>query len=75
MDIVECMTNRDGNILKSDYKGVKNSNDILIDYVFKCDIMPMIWLRLYKRNLFVKPVMPNIHVNNEDVFAFPVSTI
>ena len=71
VDIVECMSNRDGKILKSDYKGVKNSNDILIDYFSNGDIMPMIWLRLYKRNLFVKPVMPNIHVNNEDVFAFP----
>jgi len=71
VDIVECMTNRGGEILQSKYEGIKQSSEILQDYFGNGDIMPMIWLRLYRRSLFVKPVMPNIHVNNEDVFAFP----
>lgn len=71
VDIVECMTKRGEEIIKSNHEGVKNSNDILREYFLEGNIMPMIWLRLYKRSLFSKSVMPNIHVNNEDIFAFP----
>ena len=31
----------------------------------------MLWLRLYKRELFTKPVLPKQYTNNEDMFALP----
>ncbi len=70
-DIVECMTSKDGKIIHSKYEGVKKASEILQDYFLNGDIPTMIWLRLYKRSLFRKPVMPKMYVNNEDIFAFP----
>jgi glycosyltransferase involved in cell wall biosynthesis len=71
VDIVECMTLRDNKIIHSKYEGVKRTSEILKDYFLNGDIPSMIWLRLYNRSLFVNPVMPNMYVNNEDIFAFP----
>jgi glycosyltransferase involved in cell wall biosynthesis len=71
VDIVECMTLRDNKIIHSKYEGVKRTSEILKDYFLNGDIPSMIWLRLYNRSLFINPVMPNMYVNNEDIFAFP----
>ena len=71
VDIVECMSLRNGKLIQSKYKGVKKASEILQDYFLNGDIPSTLWLRLYNRNLFIKPVMPNIYVNNEDIFAFP----
>lgn len=71
VEIIECMTLKDGKIIQSKYKGVRKTSEILRDYFSNGDIPSMIWLRLYKRSLFANPVMPNIYVNNEDIFAFP----
>lgn len=71
VDIVECQTVRDGCIIKSNYSGVQNSHKVLIDYFESGDMPTMLWMRIYRKSLFAKPVFPNIYVNNEDVFAFP----
>ncbi|UOE88713.1 glycosyltransferase [Vibrio splendidus] len=71
VDIVECRTFRDGKIIESKYTGVHKASKILKDYFLYSEIPPMMWMRLYKRRLFDKPVLPNIYVNNEDIFAFP----
>ncbi len=71
VDIVECRTLRNGNIIESNYHGTHDTAQILKDYFFNGDIPSMMWMRLYRKNLFDKPVFPEIYVNNEDVFAFP----
>lgn len=71
VDIVECMTLKGNKVIQSKYKGIKKASEILQDYFLNGDISSMIWLRLYNRSLFVNPVMPNMYVNNEDIFAFP----
>ena len=71
VDIVECRTLRDGKIIESNYHGVHETAQILKDYFFYGDIPAMMWMRLYRNKLFDKPVLPQIYVNNEDVFAFP----
>jgi glycosyltransferase involved in cell wall biosynthesis len=71
VDIVECMTLKGNKVIQSKYKGLKKASEILQDYFLNGDISTMIWLRLYNRSLFINPVMPNMYVNNEDIFAFP----
>ena len=71
VDIVEFMTLMDGKVIQSKHKGIKQTSKILQDYFLNDGIPSMLWLRLYKRSLFIKPVLPNIYVNNEDVFALP----
>lgn len=70
-DIVECQTKRDDQIISSHYVGLKSAEQILIDYFKFAEIPTMLWLRIYKRNLFEKPVLPNFYTNNEDNFALP----
>lgn len=71
VDIVECQTIRDGVIIKSEYEGIHDTSNILRDYFIHGKLPTMLWMRLFRRSLFVKPVLPNIYVNNEDIFAFP----
>ncbi|BDY04074.1 glycosyltransferase family 2 protein [Ferrimonas sp. YFM] len=71
VDIVECRTSRDDEIIESKYFGVHETHDLLKDYFLYSRIPPMMWLRLYRRNLFESPVLPDMYVNNEDIFAFP----
>jgi glycosyltransferase involved in cell wall biosynthesis len=71
VDIVECMSLMDDKIIQSKYEGIEKTSKILKDYFSNFNIPSMLWLRLYRRSLFVRPLMPNMHVNNEDVFAFP----
>jgi len=71
VDIVECSTIREGKIIQSGYNGIHRTSEILKDYFLSGVLPTMIWMRLYRRNLFVEPVMPNMYVNNEDIFAFP----
>jgi glycosyltransferase involved in cell wall biosynthesis len=71
VDIVECQTLREGAIIESNYQGVQVARQVLKDYFVNGDIPPMMWMRLYKNNLFDQPVFPDIYVNNEDIFAFP----
>lgn len=70
-DIVEVDTLRGDKIIANDIcQGLCSSSDVLISY-FEGKIYPMIWLRMYKRDLFSKQVFPDIYINNEDIFAFP----
>jgi len=71
VDIVECRTLREGKIIESNYQGTHATAQILKDYFFNGDIPSMMWMRLYRKSLFDKPVFPDIYVNNEDIFAFP----
>ncbi len=70
-DIVECQTQKDGIIIDSPYKGVYDTKEILSDYLKNGNIPTMLWMRLYKKQLFSKPVLPNLYTNNEDNFALP----
>ena len=70
-DIVECEVFRDGSILSSPYTGLYDANFIFRDYLLYNSLHSMLWMRLYKRTLFQKDVMPELYVNNEDMFALP----
>ena len=71
VDIVEIETKRDNKILSSNLTGIHNSHDVLRQYFTKGGIPSMLWMRMYKRTLFSRPVLPNIYTNNEDMFALP----
>lgn len=70
-DIVEIETRRDAEILGSNLTGLHNSHNVLRQYFTKGGIQSMLWMRMYKRELFEKPVLPSIYTNNEDMFAWP----
>ncbi|WP_313567198.1 hypothetical protein, partial [Empedobacter sp.] len=70
-DIVECQTLRDGIIIESQYSGKWDSRKVLYDYFELGNLPTMLWMRIYKRKLFEKPVFPNAYTNNEDNFALP----
>mgnify|MGYP005988273867 CR=1 FL=1 len=71
VDIVECNTIREGSLIGSNYEGVQKAKKVLKDYFYNGDVPSMMWMRLYRKQLFDQPVFPDIYVNNEDVFAFP----
>lgn len=71
-DIIEIQTQRDGEIISSIFNGKKDSHEVLRRLFMGDSNIPwMLWLRLYKRNLFHKPVLPKSYTNNEDNFALP----
>ena len=71
VDIVEIQTRRDGEILESNLEGLQDSHQVLKQYFTKGRIQSMLWMRMYKRNLFNKLVLPTLYTNNEDMFAWP----
>ena len=71
-DIVEIQTIKGDRIIASPFDGSWDADSILKKYLSgKPFIYPMIWMRMYKRELFNHQVFPDIYVNNEDIFAFP----
>lgn len=70
-DIVECQTMRDGILIDSPYKGLYDTKAILSDYFNYGNVPTMLWMRLYRKELFREPVLPNLYTNNEDNFALP----
>lgn len=72
VDIVEIQTRRENRIISSPFDGKQNTHYVLRRW-FVGDIFTptMLWLRLYKKELFDKPVLPNLYTNNEDNFAYP----
>ena len=71
-DIVQIQTLRGNSVLSSKNSGLCDSHKILKDYFEWDQSTKMLWLKLYKRELFEgKPVLPNLYVNNEDGFAWP----
>ena len=71
VDIVEIETKRDGVILGSNFTGLQDAHDVLKQFFTHKGVQSMLWLRLYKRELFTKPVLPKQYTNNEDMFALP----
>lgn len=71
VDIVEIQTRRDGEILESKLEGLQDAHEVLKQYFTKGGIQSMLWMRMYKRSLFNKVVLPTIYTNNEDMFAWP----
>lgn len=71
-DIAEMQTKRDEKIISSPFSGIVDAKTILETYFSASAYVPqMLWLRIYRKSLFKKPVLPKIYVNNEDNFAFP----
>lgn len=71
VDIVEIQTRRDAKILESNLKGLQDTHQVLKQYFTKGGIQSMLWMRMFRRSLFAKPVLPTIYTNNEDMFAWP----
>lgn len=71
VDIVEIQTRRDGEIIESNLEGLQDTHQVLKQYFAKGGIQSMLWMRMYKRQLFDKQVLPTIYTNNEDMFAWP----
>ena len=73
-DIVEMWTDRDGQTIKSKYSesnGLIDAKDYLISFLRDGDVPTMLWLRMYKRELFFPSVFPVAYINNEDNFSLP----
>lgn len=72
VEIVEARTIRGDKIWGSPYTGIMDADKYLKKYFWgKPYIQPMLWLRMYKRELFKRRVFPDLYANNEDIFAFP----
>lgn len=71
VDIVEIQTMRDGVVLGSHLSGLMCTHDVLKQFFTGKGIQSMLWLRLYRKVLFSKSVLPKLYTNNEDVFALP----
>lgn len=70
-DIVEIQTKHGDTILGSPFVGLQDSHEVLRYYFTKGGIQSMLWMRMYKRTLFSKPVLPDLYTNNEDMYGFP----
>lgn len=70
-DIVSIDTMKGNELIKDPFDGLQNARRVLLRYLLEKDVNPMMWMRLYRRSLFIKPVLPSFYINNEDVFAFP----
>lgn len=72
-DIVEAGSLWGNRLLKPKRSGVSNSHDYLRAYFWGNPyIWPMLWLRIYRRELFNDlSVLPDLYCNNEDIFGFP----
>lgn len=71
-DIVEMQTKRNNQVISSSRTGICDARTVLLDYFSgKRFVPPMLWLRIYRRNLFEVPVLPRLYTNNEDIFAWP----
>ena len=71
-DIAEMQSKRGDAVISAPFTGVVLSKDVLEAYFSaSCHIPQMLWLRIYKKHLFNKSVLPDLYVNNEDNFAFP----
>lgn len=71
VDIVEMDTIREDSIISSPYTGVMECEEVLKRYLEYANIPTMLWLRIYRKELFHKPVLPQLYTNNEDNFALP----
>lgn len=72
-DIVECKAIKDNVILGQGKIGIFDSKIELSNFLRYGSPMPMLWSRIYKRELFNGKYLPlpSFYVNNEDIFALP----
>ena len=72
-DIVECKAIKENLIIGQTKKGLFESRDELSKYLKYGSPIPMLWSRVYKRELFISGFspLPAFYVNNEDIFALP----
>lgn len=73
LDIVEMQTMRGDEVLSTGFSETMKCIDMFKAYC-RCGgdtIHTMLWMRIYRRSLFLKPVFPQFYTNNEDYFAFP----
>jgi len=71
VDIVEMQSKYGDVILAAPFDGLHSSHEVLLHYFSKGGIQSQLWMRIYRRTLFSKPVLPSIRTNNEDMFGFP----
>lgn len=71
LDIVEMKTKRDDIIISSGFQGEMDARKYWEKLIRFEKIPSMLWLRIYRKELFVKSVFPSIYTNNEDMFALP----
>lgn len=71
VDIVEFRSKHGDEVLSSPFIGLQNSHSVLKHYFTKGGIQSQLWMRLYKRSLFNKPILPQIRTNNEDMYGWP----
>lgn len=70
-DIVEIQTKNGDRILRSPFEGLQKSHEILKYYFTNGGVQSMLWMRMYRRELFEKPILPSIRTNNEDMYGYP----
>lgn len=72
LDAAEMQTKHAGQIVSSGFRGTMECRKLFKAYCRYGEKIPtMLWLRIYRRHLFKKPVFPEMYMNNEDYFAFP----
>lgn len=70
-DIVEIKTRHGEEVLGAPFAGLKDSHEVLNYYFEQGGMHTMLWMRMYRRTLFDKPVLPDLYTNNEDMFGLP----
>lgn len=70
-DIVEIKTRHGDEVLGAPFAGLKDSHEVLKYYFEQGGMHTMLWMRMYRRTLFDKPVLPDLYTNNEDMFGLP----
>lgn len=70
-DIVEIKTRHGEEVLGAPFTGLKDSHEVLKNFFDYGGMHTMLWMRMYRRSLFDKPVLPNLYTNNEDMFGLP----
>lgn len=70
-DIIEFQSKNGDVVLTSGLHGESNGTDLLKLYFSGKGVPSMLWMRVYRRELFNHSIFPNVYTNNEDVFAFP----
>ena len=70
-DIVEIMTKHGDEVLGAPFSGLQDSHLVLKHFFEKGGLQSQLWMRMYKRTLFQKSVLPDRYTNNEDMYGMP----
>lgn len=72
LDAAEMQTRHGNQIISSGFQGTMECQKLFQAYCKYGEAIPtMLWMRIYHRRLFQKPVFPAMYMNHEDYFAFP----